>query len=143
MWLIWLGTFFDGKTIYINASSCTFEYRPTNKPIIFHLPFDRSFAATCLSYDKDATSSELWGRQNHHEWWWWWEAKNESWYNSSIRILHVVTLYLLIKSNNNVLIKVGGGLLYIIIWVIIMWLLYFLMRVFGVLVLLPTTNFLP
>merc|ERR1712166_1009661 len=28
----------DGTTNYINASTCTFNYRPTNKPIVFDLP---------------------------------------------------------------------------------------------------------
>ena len=28
----------DGKTVYVNASTCNFMYRPVNPPIVFDLP---------------------------------------------------------------------------------------------------------
>ena len=28
----------DGQTVFINASSCNFYYRPVNPPIVFDLP---------------------------------------------------------------------------------------------------------
>eukprot|EP01034_Spumella_vulgaris_P031882 gene31882-39386_t len=42
------GTHFEDGTLFINASTCTGEYRPTNKPIVIHLPFDRSLPAVVV-----------------------------------------------------------------------------------------------
>lgn len=39
------GHWFDGKTLFINASTCTRYYKPQNPPIIFHLPFDKTLPA--------------------------------------------------------------------------------------------------
>jgi predicted phosphodiesterase len=44
------GHWTDGRTLYINASTCTFHYKATNKPIMFHLPFDRSLQASVIEY---------------------------------------------------------------------------------------------
>lgn len=32
------GISYDGTTQYINASTCTYQYRPVNPPIVFDLP---------------------------------------------------------------------------------------------------------
>jgi len=37
------------STLYVNASSCTLQYRPTNEPIVVRLPFDKTQPAVCLS----------------------------------------------------------------------------------------------
>jgi len=44
------GHWADGKTLFINASTCTYHYKPMNKPVLFHLPFDRSLPATIVEY---------------------------------------------------------------------------------------------
>jgi len=42
------GTWHDGKTLYVNACTCTFFYQATNKPIVVFLPFDRSQPASII-----------------------------------------------------------------------------------------------
>mmetsp|Transcript_16731 Transcript_16731/g.18126 ORF Transcript_16731/g.18126 Transcript_16731/m.18126 type:complete len:280 (-) Transcript_16731:178-1017(-) len=43
-----------GGTVYCNASTCTLSYRPTNKPIVLFVPFDRSKPAEILtSFEAD------------------------------------------------------------------------------------------
>jgi hypothetical protein len=42
------GTWSDGKTLFVNASSCTFHYRPTNQAIVLHLPLDPNEPATVI-----------------------------------------------------------------------------------------------
>jgi len=44
------GHWTDGKTLFINASTCTFLHKPLNKPLLFHLPFDKSLPATIINY---------------------------------------------------------------------------------------------
>ena len=39
-----------GKTLYINASTCTLNYRPTNPPIVIHVPYDRNIAPIVLPF---------------------------------------------------------------------------------------------
>jgi len=34
----------DGKTIFINASACDINYMPTNKPIVFDIPFPDGYS---------------------------------------------------------------------------------------------------
>ncbi len=49
-----LGATRVGGTVYCNASTCTLSYRPTNKPIVLFLPFDRSKPAEILtSFEAD------------------------------------------------------------------------------------------
>lgn len=43
-----LGTYFDGTTLFVNASTCTLNYRPTNPPIVIDLPLDKSKHATVV-----------------------------------------------------------------------------------------------
>ena len=31
----------DGQTVFVNASTCTLEYKPTQPPLIFDLPNKR------------------------------------------------------------------------------------------------------
>jgi len=38
----------NGSTIFINASTCTFRYAPTNRPIVFDI-FPRESAAGAAS----------------------------------------------------------------------------------------------
>jgi hypothetical protein len=40
-----IGTWFNGKTLFANPSTCTFHYRPTNEPIVIFLPFDKDLPA--------------------------------------------------------------------------------------------------
>jgi len=47
------GTWHDGRTLYVNACTCTFFYHATNKPIVVFLPFDRSQPAFIVD-DLDA-----------------------------------------------------------------------------------------
>lgn len=42
------GASFDGKTLYVNASTCTLQYAPFNPPIVVELPLDREKPATIL-----------------------------------------------------------------------------------------------
>ena len=44
-----LGTHFDGTTLFVNACTCTLQYRATNKPIVIELPLDRSQPARVVS----------------------------------------------------------------------------------------------
>lgn len=44
------GHWTNGKTLFVNASTCNFDYRPTNRPILFFLPFDQSLPATIIEY---------------------------------------------------------------------------------------------
>lgn len=36
-----LGAWYDGRTLFVNGSTCQFNYKPINKPIVVHLPYDR------------------------------------------------------------------------------------------------------
>lgn len=42
------GTFSDGHTLFVNASTCNLQYRPNNAPIVVNLPFDLSKPATVI-----------------------------------------------------------------------------------------------
>lgn len=52
------GTWYDGRTLYVNACTCTFFYHATNKPIVVFLPFDRSRPASIvIEEESDDTSN--------------------------------------------------------------------------------------
>jgi predicted phosphodiesterase len=44
------GTFYNGKTLFVNGSTCSLRYRPTNPPILVFLPFDKSLSASLVDY---------------------------------------------------------------------------------------------
>jgi hypothetical protein len=50
--LLHIGTFFDGQTLFINASSCNLNYRPNNSPIVVDLPLDVNKPAILVSGGK-------------------------------------------------------------------------------------------
>ena len=45
----------DSGIVFANASSCTENYRCTNKPIVCHVPFDKTQGVTCLSHVLSST----------------------------------------------------------------------------------------
>ena len=45
------GTYFDGTTTFVNASTCTRAYRATNLPIVIDLPLDPSLPAQVVDFD--------------------------------------------------------------------------------------------
>ncbi|EGD73264.1 metallophosphoesterase domain-containing protein 1 [Salpingoeca rosetta] len=40
------GTTTDGQTVFVNASTCTFNYRPTNPPLVFDVPIPAPVPST-------------------------------------------------------------------------------------------------
>ncbi len=62
------GTYFDGTTTFVNASTCTRSYRATNLPIVIDLPLDPTLPAQVVDYDAqtfeeaDANSDSALGR---------------------------------------------------------------------------------
>lgn len=51
-----IGTWSNEKTLFVNASTCTFNYRPTNEPIVIFLPFDKSLPARRIEPQYPPTS---------------------------------------------------------------------------------------
>ena len=51
------GVWFDGRTLFVNASSLNFLYKPGKRPIIVHLPFDSDKPATLIP-EEDCQSME-------------------------------------------------------------------------------------
>jgi len=47
------------KTLFVNASSCTHKYEPTQSAFVVHLPFDKSLPARLLSPNKNRESKEI------------------------------------------------------------------------------------
>jgi hypothetical protein len=43
-----VGTHFDGTTLFVNPTTCTLRYRPTNPPIVIDLPLDPSLPAVVV-----------------------------------------------------------------------------------------------
>jgi hypothetical protein len=43
------GAWSDGRTLFVNATTCNYHYKPTNQPIVIHLPFDKSLPATVVT----------------------------------------------------------------------------------------------
>lgn len=55
-----IGTHFDGTTLFVNASTCTLQYRATNPPIVIDLPLDRSLPAVVVSPSRGVQSAAEW-----------------------------------------------------------------------------------
>lgn len=45
-----IGTQTDGTTLFVNACSCTLQYRPTNRPIVIDLPLDKSLPPVVVDW---------------------------------------------------------------------------------------------
>lgn len=50
MFCVCSGTHFDGTTMYVNACTCTSEYRPDNPAIVIDLPLDPSLPAQVVQF---------------------------------------------------------------------------------------------
>ena len=43
----------EGNTLYVNASTCTYRYKPLNAAVVIDLPFDRSQPARVVSVGRN------------------------------------------------------------------------------------------
>ncbi|KAJ1387204.1 Metallo-dependent phosphatase-like protein, partial [Ochromonadaceae sp. CCMP2298] len=47
------GTFSDGHTLFVNGSTCTLSYRPSNPPIVIDLPLDVNMPAQVVGQSSE------------------------------------------------------------------------------------------
>lgn len=43
----------EGDTLYVNASTCTYRYKPLNPAVVIDLPFNRSQPARVVSVGRN------------------------------------------------------------------------------------------
>jgi hypothetical protein len=56
MYILLIGAWSHNNTLFVNASTCTYNYRASNPPVVIHLPFDRMMPAVVISDMQDEES---------------------------------------------------------------------------------------